>query len=189
MYKKNLERWLLNVFTVTPLFFSPLDASKFQIRKEEGERKISAYLWGYLWWDHSLFTKWRVHNPIIYTLFKEPLPPPLLQEVIFHVRRKIIPEIMCWINTIECCKILTTRHSAGSRMTIKQAKLLSVSIKCFYCQLRTLLSVTISTALFIHSKWKTSATALSFLNRRIIPHMHASFYALTKQDCRKPCFN
>lgn len=107
---------MLNVFTVTPLCPPhPLDASKFQIRKEEGERNISAYLWGYLWWDHSLFTKWRVHNPIIYTLFKEPLPPPLLQEVIFCVRRRIIPEIMCWINTIECRKTLTTRHSAGSK--------------------------------------------------------------------------
>lgn len=53
---------------------------------EVGERKISAYLWGYLWWDHSLFTQWWVHNPSIYTLFNR--TPPLLQEDTIYVHRE-----------------------------------------------------------------------------------------------------
>lgn len=37
---------------------------------EGGERKMSVHLWGYLWWDHPLFTQRWVHNPSIYALFE-----------------------------------------------------------------------------------------------------------------------
>ncbi len=53
------------------------------------ERKISVELWGYLWWDHVLFTQWWVHNPSIYTLFKRtPHPSALLQVDTLNVHRR-----------------------------------------------------------------------------------------------------
>lgn len=64
--------------TITP-YFSHLcfHTSLVHTHLEVGERKIGVYLWGYLWWDHSLFTQRWVHNPSIYTLFNR-TPTPLL---------------------------------------------------------------------------------------------------------------